>query len=199
VNPENNSSERVFDFRLSLFRFPGDHFYDGRCLRMGRNLKRTFDPNKPLEMQKQEYKQMVKKVSPKPPVIRNSIWAFAVGGLICVVGQAFFNFFEGLGLNTLDAGAATSIVLVFIAAFLTGLGLYDEIARFAGAGTIVPITGFANSMVAPALEARTEGMVMGVGARLFSVAGPILVFGITAAWLAGMLYYLFGPNAPAGS
>ncbi len=163
---------------------------------MRQNAKRAFDPGKPLEMQKQAYKKMVKKVSPKPPVIRNSIWAFAVGGFICAVGQAFLTLFQGLGLSTLDAGTATAIVLVFIAAFLTGLGLYDEIARFAGAGTIVPITGFANAMVAPALEGRTEGIVMGVGARLFSVAGPILVLGITAAWLVGILYYFLGPRTP---
>lgn len=157
---------------------------------------RRFDPTKPLEIQKRQYQQMAKEVGPKPPVLRNCLWAFAVGGLICAIGQVFLNFFQSLGLNTLDAGAAASITLVFLAALLTGVGLYDEIARFAGAGTIVPITGFANSMVAPALEARTEGMVLGVGARLFTIAGPILVFGIVTAWLVGVLYYLFGPKPP---
>lgn len=160
---------------------------------------RLFDPSKPLEMQKQQYQQLVNRMSPKPPVLRNCLWAFLVGGLICLIGQAFLSGFQRLGLSILDAGAATSVVLVLIAAFLTGLGLYDEIARFAGAGTIVPITGFANSMVAPALEARTEGLVLGVGARLFVIAGPILVFGIVTAWLAGMLYYFFGPRPPVGS
>jgi stage V sporulation protein AC len=160
---------------------------------------RLFDPSKPLEMQKQQYQQLVNRMSPKPPVLGNCLWAFLVGGLICLVGQAFLSGFQRLGLSILDASAATSIVLVLIAAFLTGLGLYDEITRFAGAGTIVPITGFANSMVAPALEARTEGLVLGVGARLFVIAGPILVFGIVTAWLAGMLYYFFGPRPPVGS
>ncbi|MEW6446556.1 MAG: stage V sporulation protein AC [Bacillota bacterium] len=160
---------------------------------------RLFDPSKPLEIQKRQYQQMAKDVSPKPPVLRNCLWAFAVGGLICAIGQAFLSLFLRFGLNTLDAGTAASITLVFLAALLTGLGFYDEIARYAGAGTIVPITGFANSMVAPAIEARTEGMVLGVGARLFTIAGPILVFGIVTAWLVGVLYYLFGPNPPGGS
>jgi len=155
---------------------------------------RDFDPSKPLEMQKRQYQKLVKQVSPKPPVFRNCLWAFGVGGLICFCGQLLTNFFRGMGLSLLDAGTATSIVLVFLAALLTGLGIYDELARFAGAGTIVPITGFANSMVAPAIEARTEGMVLGVGARLFTVAGPILVFGIVTAWLVGVVYYLFGPR-----
>ncbi|MEW6181688.1 MAG: stage V sporulation protein AC [Bacillota bacterium] len=156
----------------------------------------VFDPADPLEKQKEQYQKIVNKVSPKPPVLRNSVYAFAVGGLICVIGQVFTTLFQRSGLSVLDAGTATSIVLVFFAALLTGFGVYDEIARFAGAGTIVPITGFANSMVAPALEARTEGMVMGVGARLFTIAGPILVFGIVTAWLAGILYYFFGPHSP---
>ena len=160
---------------------------------------RVFSPSKPVEIQKKQYRQMVNKVSPKPPVLRNSLWAFAVGGFICAIGQVFLALFEKSGLNALDAGTAASITLVFIAALLTGLGVYDEIARFAGAGTIVPITGFANSMVAPALEARTEGMVMGVGARLFTIAGPILVFGISGAWLVGVIYYLLGPRLPGGS
>lgn len=155
---------------------------------------RLFDPSKPLEMQKQQYQELVNRVSPKPPILRNCLWAFGVGGFICLCGQFLNIFFQRLGLNLLDAGTATSIMLVSLAALLTGLGIYDEITRFAGAGTIVPITGFANSMVAPALEARTEGMVLGVGARLFTIAGPILVFGIVTAWLAGALYYFFGPR-----
>lgn len=129
-------------------------------------------------------------MKPKPPVVRNTIWAFAVGGLITMVGQGFLLFFQGLGLAPLAAGAATSIALIFIAALLTGLGVYDEIARYAGAGTIVPITGFANSMVAPALEAKAEGLVLGVGARLFTIAGPILVFGIVAGWIVGLIHLL---------
>ncbi|MDI6906327.1 MAG: stage V sporulation protein AC [Thermoanaerobacterales bacterium] len=130
------------------------------------------------------------RMKPKPPVLRNTIWAFAVGGLITILGQALLLFFQGLGLAPLAAGTATSITLIFLAALLTGLGVYDEIARYAGAGTIVPITGFANSMVAPALEAKAEGLVLGVGARLFTIAGPILVFGIVAGWIMGLIYLL---------
>ncbi|MDI6709481.1 MAG: stage V sporulation protein AC [Bacillota bacterium] len=130
------------------------------------------------------------RMKPKPPVLRNTIWAFAVGGLITILGQALLLFFQGLGLAPLAAGTATSITLIFLAALLTGLGVYDEIARYAGAGTIVPITGFANSMVAPALEAKAEGLVLGVGARLFTIAGPILVFGIVAGWIVGLIYLL---------
>jgi len=101
------------------------------------------------------------------------------------------NFFQGQGLSINDAGAATSSTLIFLAALFTGLGIYDEIAKYGGAGTIVPITGFANSMVSPAMEYRTEGFVLGVGAKLFTIAGPVLVFGIFSAWLAALLYYFF--------
>jgi len=157
---------------------------------------RLFDPSKPLEIQRRQYLQMAGRFTPKPPLLRNCCWAFAVGGLICAIGQAFLSLFQRLGLNILDAGAAALVTLVFLAAVLTGLGFYDEIARYAGAGAIVPITGFANLMVAPALEARTEGMVLGIGARLFTIAGPILAIGIVTAWLVGILYYLFGPSPP---
>ncbi|ACX52359.1 stage V sporulation protein AC [Ammonifex degensii KC4] len=160
---------------------------------------RQFDPSQPLEIQKRQYQQMVNQLVPRPPVWRNCLWAFGVGGLICTAGQGIISLFQRAGLNFLDAATATSILLVFLAAFLTGLGLYDELARYAGAGMLVPITGFANAMVAPALEARTEGLVLGVGARLFAVAGPILVFGIVTAWLSGLIYYLFGPRPPLGS
>lgn len=145
----------------------------------------------PAEMQKKQYGQMVKEVKPRPPVIRNVFWAFVVGGLISVIGQIFFNIFQNWGLGRLEAGAAMSSTLVFLAALFTGLGLYDEIAKVGGAGMIVPITGFANSMVAPAMEYRAEGLVLGVGARLFTVAGPVLVFGIVTAWIIGLLYYFF--------
>ncbi len=145
----------------------------------------------PLEKQKQQYNDMVNRIKPKPPVLRNVFWAFITGGLISLIGQLILSFYRSQGLNINDAGAATSATLVFLAAFLTGLGIYDEITRRAGAGSIVPITGFANSMVAPAMEYRAEGLVFGVGARLFTVAGPVLVFGMVAAWVAGILYYFF--------
>ena len=134
---------------------------------------------------------MVDEVNPRPPLARNIFGAFAIGGLIAVLGQLFLNLFQSWGLNIREAGAAMSATLVFLSALFTGLGIYDEIAKFGGAGTIVPITGFANAMVAPAMEYRAEGLVLGVGARLFTVAGPVLVFGIVARWLIGLLYYFF--------
>ncbi|OPX85100.1 MAG: SpoVA protein [Pelotomaculum sp. PtaU1.Bin035] len=149
------------------------------------------DNSMPLIKQKQRYMEMVKESTPKPRVLRNVFWAFVVGGLICLVGQFILSFFLARGLSFNEAGAATSTTLVFLAAFLTGIGLYDEVSRFGGAGGIVPITGFANSMVAPALEYRAEGLVFGVGARLFTIAGPVLVWGIVTAWIAGLLYYFF--------
>lgn len=146
--------------------------------------------SEPFEQQKKEYKKLVQQVNPKPTTVKNSVMAFLVGGAICAAGQLLIDFFKAQGLAAQDAGLATSAVLIFLAALFTGLGIYDEIAKYAGAGTIVPITGFANSMVAPAMEFRSEGMVFGVGARLFTIAGPVLVFGIVAAWLAGLITYL---------
>lgn len=142
-----------------------------------------------LEAAKENYETLVQQVRPKPKVLRNSLFAFIVGGAICALGQIIVNFFKTQGLSMQDAGLATSAVLVFLAALLTGLGVYNEIAKYAGAGMIVPITGFANSMVAPAMEFRSEGMVFGVGSRLFMIAGPVLVIGIVAAWLVGLTYY----------
>lgn len=150
-----------------------------------------MDDSMPLEKQKKEYRKMVERIKPKPPVLRNVFWAFMIGGLISLIGQLILGFYRSQGLNINDAGAATSATLVFLAAFLTGLGIYDEITRRAGAGSIVPITGFANSMVSPAMEYRAEGLVLGVGARLFTIAGPVLVFGMLTAWVAGIIYYFF--------
>lgn len=142
------------------------------------------------EMQKIIYQQMVQQTKPKPPLVRNVLGAFFFGGLICVAGQLLLNLFQARGLAQQDAGAAVSAVLVFAAAFLTGLGVYDAIAKYAGAGTIVPITGFANSIVAPALEFRREGMVLGLGARMFILAGPVLTFGFVTSWLIGLFTFL---------
>lgn len=142
------------------------------------------------ELQKIQYQQMVVQTKPKPPLLRNILGAFFFGGAICVFGQALLNFYRSIGLATQEAGAATSATLVFLAALLTGLGVYDSLAKYAGAGTIVPITGFANSVVAPALEFRREGMVFGVGQRIFTLAGPVLAFGFVTAWLIGLIAYL---------
>lgn len=137
------------------------------------------------------YKKIYSQASPPAPVLRNVIAAFIVGGVICVIGQLITNFYLGLGLDLKEAGAATAATLVFIGAFLTGLGIYDEIGRFAGAGSIVPITGFANSMVSSAMEFKREGYVYGVGAKLFTVAGPVIVYGTVVSIIIGLFAYIF--------
>lgn len=140
--------------------------------------------------EQQAYKRLVNETKPKPTVARNAFWAFVIGGIICVIGQLFIYLYSYLGLGRTDASSATSITLIFLAALFTGLGIYDNIGKLAGAGSIVPITGFANSMVAPALEFKREGMVLGTAASLFSIAGPVLVYGFVAAWIIGLIYYL---------
>jgi len=145
------------------------------------------DTQKLQEIEIQEYSSMVQKIKPKPQVFKHAVWAFVVGGLICVLGQIIDNFLLLQGMNIRDASAATAVILVFLAALLTGLGYYDELAKYAGAGTIVPITGFANAIVASALEFKREGYIFGVGARIFAVAGPTLVFGFAVSTLIGLI------------
>lgn len=145
------------------------------------------DNKKLQEIEIQEYSSMVQKVKPKPEVFKHSVWAFAAGGLICVLGQIIANSLILQGMNTQDASSATSVIMIFLAALLTGLGYYDELAKYAGAGTIVPITGFANAIVASALEFKREGYIFGVGARIFAVAGPTLVFGFAVSTLIGLI------------
>jgi stage V sporulation protein AC len=137
-----------------------------------------------------EYKKYVDSKSPDSKLLRNVIRAFAVGGLICVVGQVFTNTYRSMGFDVDISAALTSISMVFLGVLFTGLNIYDELGRFAGAGSIVPITGFANSIASPAMEYRTEGYVIGVGARMFLIAGPVLVYGISTSILAGILHYL---------
>ncbi len=144
----------------------------------------------PSEQAAQEYQQMVKQIKPKPTILKNCVWAFVSGGIICTIGQSLINLFRAQGMDPDKAGSATVVVLVFSAALLTGLGLYEKLGKYAGAGTIVPITGFANAMVAPALEYKHEGMILGMAARLFSIAGPVLVFGFMTSWLIGLATYL---------
>ncbi|HEY8362952.1 MAG TPA: stage V sporulation protein AC [Tissierellaceae bacterium] len=144
-----------------------------------------------ITQEQQDYQQFVNRIKPKPPYLKNIIMAFLVGGIICTIGQAILNFYVSLGLEkTKEAAAATAVTLVFLGSFLTGLGIYDQIGKRAGAGSIVPITGFANSIVAPAMEFKSEGYVFGVGAKMFVVAGPVLVYGITTSALVGLIYYL---------
>lgn len=140
--------------------------------------------------QQKHFQDKFNQVKPRPPIVRNVIWAFCVGGLICTLGQGVMNSFIGLGFSAKDAGAPTAAVMVFIGALLTGLGVYDELGKYAGAGSIVPITGFANSIVAPAMEFKREGYVFGVGAKMFSIAGPVLVFGMMTAFISGFIYWL---------
>lgn len=145
-----------------------------------------------MDMTNKEYSEYVSAKAGSSPIGKNIVWAFLVGGLICVVGQFLLNYFKKAGLSAEEAGTATSMALIFAAALLTGLGLFDKLAKRAGAGTLVPITGFANAMVSPALEFKNEGFVTGTGAKLFTVAGPVLVFGISASIIYGLLFILFG-------
>ena len=143
-------------------------------------------------MSDQQYQQYVKALAKPSPLARDMIWAFCVGGGICAGGQGLSNLYRQLGLPREDAAAWVSITLIFLAALLTGLGLFDDIARRAGAGTLVPITGFANAMVSPALEFKHEGLVTGTGAKLFTVAGPVLAYGISASVVYGILLWIVG-------
>ncbi len=139
----------------------------------------------------QEYKDMVNKHNPTSNILKDCVLAFVIGGLICVVGQFVMNTFLALGVTEDDVGLYVASIMVFLGAFLTGIGVYDSMGKYAGAGTIVPITGFANSIVSPAMEFKREGYVFGVGAKMFVIAGPILVYGISSSIIVGLLYYVF--------
>ena len=141
-------------------------------------------------MTDKEYGQLVKKHSPKSTLCKDLINAFWIGGLICVIGQLILNGYTALELEKEDAATATSMTLVAISALLTGLSIYDDIAKVAGAGTLVPITGFANSITAPAVEFRTEGLILGVGAKMFTIAGPVIVYGVSASVVYGLIYWI---------
>ena len=143
-----------------------------------------------MEMSKQEYQKFVQARAKSSPLAKDCALAFVIGGGICVVGQAIMDGFMGLGLEKTDAGTATTISLVFLSALLTGLNLYNKLGRYGGAGTLVPVTGFANAVVSPALEFKSEGLVMGVAAKMFVIAGPVLVFGISASVLYGLILLL---------
>lgn len=140
---------------------------------------------------KQDYQNYVDQKSPNSPIFKNCFNAFWVGGLICSIGQIINEACKFNGLDTQVSGTIVSIILIGISAFLTGLNIFNKIGKFAGAGSLVPITGFANSIVSPAMEYKSEGYVMGVGAKMFTVAGPVLVFGISASILVGMIYFIF--------
>lgn len=143
-----------------------------------------------MNVSKQEYKEMAEKKAPNSSLIKNMIWAFLVGGAICTVGQVILNIYQYFGLDKVDASASTSITLIFFGALFTGLKIYDDLAKHAGAGTLVPITGFANSIVSPALEYKSEGFVLGMSAKMFTIAGPVLVFGISASIIYGIILWI---------
>lgn len=144
-----------------------------------------------MHISKEEYRAMLEEKSPNSPLVKDILWAAIIGGLICTGGQGVLNLWKTAGLTELDAATATSITLIFIGALLTGLGWYDKLAKHAGAGTIVPITGFSNAIVAPALEFKSEGLVLGMAAKMFTIAGPVLVYGISASVVYGVIVWLF--------
>ena len=150
--------------------------------------------NNPLDTNK-AYQTYVDKKSPNSPIIKNCIMAFLVGGLICSIGQVIFSYCEFNGLDEKSAGTIVSIILIGLSAFLTGLNIFNKIGKIAGAGSLVPITGFANSIVAPAMEYKSEGYVMGVGAKMFTIAGPVLVYGISTSIIVGLVYFIFNTQA----
>lgn len=145
---------------------------------------------KPIETKK-DYQDYVDKKTPNSPIWLNILKAFLVGGFICLIGQFILDGLKGAGLDDTSAASVTSISLIFIGISLTALNIYSKIGKFAGAGSIVPITGFANSIASPAIEFKSEGLVLGVGAQLFKIAGPVLVYGISSSIVVGILYYLF--------
>ena len=145
---------------------------------------------KPLDSQK-SYQEYVDKKSPNSPIFKNCFNAFWVGGLICSIGQIIMDICKNNGLDTQISGSIVSIILIGISALLTGLNIFNRIGKFAGAGSLVPITGFANSIVSPAMEYKSEGYIMGVGGKMFTVAGPVLVFGISTSIIVGIIYFIF--------
>lgn len=143
-----------------------------------------------MRISNKQYDEMVKKASPNSPIVLDCIKAFLIGGAICCFGQLLFYIFRKSGMNLDESRSLVSITLIIITAILTGIGVFDKIAKHAGAGTIVPITGFANSVVSPAMEFKSEGFIMGTGASIFKVAGPVILYGTTAASLYGLIYFI---------
>ena len=142
-----------------------------------------------MKLTPDKYEKILTENSPKSPILKDVFFAFIIGGTICTLGQGIQNFYKGFGLDKLMSSSSTSITLIFLGALLTGLHLYDKIAKYAGAGTIVPITGFANAIVSSALEFKSEGFILGLATKMFVVAGPVLVYGITSSFFYGIIYY----------
>ena len=145
-----------------------------------------------MSLSSDEYKKMGEKAVPKTKSARNLAGAFLIGGAICAFGQFLLNFYLKMGLSTPTASLSCSITLVGFSAVLTGFGIYDKIAKFGGGGTLVPITGFANAVVSPAIDSRAEGLILGVGAKIFTVAGPVLLYGTLAGSIYGVIYWMIG-------
>ena len=154
-------------------------------------LKGPENPSAP-KVTKEEYKTMAEKASPPSPFLKNALMAFLIGGAICCLGEVLAQMYMQGGIEEKSARALVSVTLVGISALLTAFGVYDNIARVAGAGTLVPITGFANAVVSPAIEFKSEGQVLGLGAKMFTIAGPVLVFGITASAVYGIILWIAG-------
>ena len=145
-----------------------------------------------MKMTAQEYARRVRRIGPHSPLGLDCLWAFGVGGGICLLGEVLRGWYLGMGLEAQLAGTLTSCTLIVLSALLTTLGLYQKLAAKAGAGSLVPITGFANAVVSPAIEFKAEGFIMGIGAKMFVIAGPVLVYGITASVIYGIIVYVFG-------
>ncbi len=145
-----------------------------------------------MEMSAKDYQAYVKQKSPKSPILKDVAFAFVIGGAICCVGQLIMNGWSAAGFDKEDAGALTSISLIFLAQLLTALNLYNSLARYAGAGTLVPITGFANSVASPALDFKAEGLITGMAAKMFVIAGPVIVYGTLASIVYGLILVLMG-------
>ncbi len=143
-------------------------------------------------MDSQTKKELIKKHSPASKLFKNSLLAFVFGGLICVIGQLLNELYTYLGCDKKTSGILVTVSLIFVAALLTALGVFDKIARFAGAGTLVPVTGFSNAVVSQAMDAKSEGYVLGVGAKIYTVAGPVILFGLLSGVVYGLIYYLYG-------
>ncbi|MCK8827085.1 stage V sporulation protein AC [Natroniella acetigena] len=145
-----------------------------------------------IDKTQEEYNKLVKKYQPSDSKVKNFFSAYLVGGLICLIGQIIIELLVGTGLELTDAASYTGLILILVGAVLTGFGVYDELAQFAGGGTIIPITGFANAIVAPAMEYRQEGYILGLGKQIYSVAGPVITYGILSAFLIGVIKLLLG-------
>lgn len=144
-----------------------------------------------MDINKEEYKQYVKKHAPKSPILKNCTLAFLFGGVICVIGQLLFDLYNNItNYEERDCYTLVTITLIFLAALLTGIGVFDDIAKYAGAGTLVPVTGFANSVVSPAIDTKAEGFILGVGAKIFTVAGPVILYGILSGVVYGVIYWV---------